>query len=343
MKIQHINQTTCNLKLNKKFQNSHTTYKEKGSIILEIISDSFIGYGEICPLNHFSNETFQEINWGFQGFIESIDNTIDYSLKDLLTLAEIHCADIPSLHFGIDTALYDLQSKKNKVSLSKFLCSKAPDYIKLSSLYTKQKIYNTNTIKYKLGIKTIEEDIKILQLLQRQNKTIKFRLDANRKYSYLEFQEIYKKLNDEIYNIEYFEEPIKTPNIKILKKIKSETKAQIAIDESLYDGSDYKQWMENDLIHTVIIKPSILGGYRKILHLCEIAAKYNIKVIFSSALESGIGNAATIHLAAATQNYQEHGLNIYNFYDSCKQPLYQKDDNTINLKSIVGLGYDRLS
>ena len=341
MKIKNINQIACNLQLNKKFENSSTLYQKKENIIIEIISDSCIGYGEICTLNNFSHETFQEINWGFQAFIASIDNTIEYSLNDLLILADINCAHIPSLHFGIDTALYDMESKKNKLSLSLFLSSKALDSIKLSSLYTKQKKYYTDTIKYKLGINKIEQDIQILKLIQNENINIKFRLDANRKYTFEEFKSLYQKLNN---NIEYFEEPIKNPDTAMLQKIKSEMGVKIAIDESLYDGSDYKKWIKKGLIDTIIIKPSILGGYEKNFNLCEFAKKYNIQVIFSSALESSIGNAATIHLAAITQNNKEHGLNIYNFYDTFKQqPLYQKYDTIVNLKSIVGLGYDRLS
>ena len=341
MKIKNINQIACNLQLNKTFENSSTSYETKENIIIEIISNSCTGYGEVCTLNNFSNETFQEINWGFQAFIESIDHTLEYSLNDLLTLADIHCSHIPSLHFGIDTALYDMESKKNKLSLSLFLSSKALNSIKLSSLYTKQKKYYTDTIKYKLGLNKIEEDIQLLKLIQNENKNIKFRLDANRKYTFLEFKSFCQNLNN---NIEYFEEPIKNPCTAMLQKIKSEIGVKIAIDESLYDGSDYTKWIKQDLIDTIIIKPSILGGYQKNLNLCKLAKKYNIQVVFSSALESSIGNAATIHLAAITQNNKEHGLNIYNFYDTFKQqPLYQKYDTIVNLESIVGLGYDRLS
>ena len=66
------------------------------------------------------------------------------------------------MHFGIDTALYDIESKKNKVSLSKFLSPAAYNKIKFSSLYSKQskKVeYHTKTIKYKLGVQSIDEDI----------------------------------------------------------------------------------------------------------------------------------------------------------------------------------------
>ena len=177
MKIKKIRYNPCSLKLNQKFCNSKTQYSIKENILIEIITDSMSGYGEISPLENFSTETTQEIQWGLEAFIQAIDYDADYSLNDLLILAEIHCNEIPSLHFGIDTALYDIESKKNKVSLSKLLSSRSYDYIKFSSLYSNQskKIqYKTKNIKYKLGIQSIDEDIQVLESIASNNKSIKF-------------------------------------------------------------------------------------------------------------------------------------------------------------------------
>ena len=340
MKIKKIQYNPCSLKLNQKFCNSKTQYSIKENILIEIITGSISGYGEISPLEKFSTETTQEIQWGLEAFIQAIDYDADYSLNDLLILADIHCNEIPSLHFGIDTALYDIESKKNKVSLSKLLSSRSYDYIKFSSLYSNQskKIqYKTKTIKYKLGVQSIDEDMQVLESIANNNKSIKFRFDANRCYTFEEFLEVYKKLK--IFNIDYFEEPIQNPSLEKLKKIKNELDCKIAIDESLYDGSDYNLWINEKIIHAIIIKPSILGGYKKILRLSQMAQKNNLRVILSSSLENHIGNMATIHLAATLENNEEHGLDIYNFYDTViNKSVYQKNTFDINLKSLIGLG-----
>ena len=340
MKIKTIEQTPCTLSLNRIFSNATSQYSTKESILIQIVTDSFSGYGEISPLKKFSTETVQEINWGLQAFIQSIDYNIEYSLSDMLMLADIHCSEIPSLHFGIDTALHDIESKKNKVSLSKFLSSTSFNNVKFSSLYVSQlnrKKYNTDTIKYKLGINSLIEDIQILELISSNNKLLRFRFDANRNYQLEEFRLVYRKL--EKFNIDYFEEPIQNPNVEKLKKIKNELGIKIAIDESLYDGSDYKLWIDKDLINSIIIKPSILGGYKKNFDLCQLAQNNNLKIIFSSSLEGTIGNMSTIHLAATLKNTQEHGLDIYNFYDSfTNNPIYKKNDFYINLESLIGLG-----
>ena len=264
MRIKKIQQTTSVFNLDQKFCNAKTQYSTKENILIEIITDSVSGYGEISPLEKFSTETMQEIHWGLEAFIQSIDYDINYSLNDLLVLAEIHCNQIPSLHFGIDTALYDIESKKNQASLSKFLSSASYDNIKFSSLYSNQsqKVkYHTQTIKYKLGVESINKDIQTLESIANNNKSIKFRLDANRHYTLEKFLEIYKKLK--IFNIDYFEEPIQNPDLEKLKKLKNKFDFKIAIDESLYDGSNYNLWINEGLIDSMIIKPSILGSYKK--------------------------------------------------------------------------------
>ena len=48
---------------------------------------------------------------------------------------------------------------------------------------------------------------------------------------------------------------------------------------------------------------------------------------------------ATIHLAAILENNEEHGLDIYNFYDTfINQPIYEQDAVSVNLESLIGLG-----
>ena len=41
----------------------------------------------------------------------------------------------------------------------------------------------------------------------------------------------------------------------------------------------------------------------------------NINIVLSSSLETGIGNLATIHLAASLNNDLSHGLNIHHFFN----------------------------
>ena len=337
MKIKNIEYNQHQINLKNIFKNNQSEYSHKKSLIIKIFTDEFTGLGEASPLGGFSNETFQEIIWALELFIKSISFNTEYTFNELLDLAKIHCNDTPSLHFAIDTAIYDIEGKRRRLPISKILNSKCNNINFFSDIYMPNESLNeikSNTIKYKLGLNDINTDIKIFNLVN--NKKLKLRLDANQAYSLDQFQKIYFKLSD--YNIEYFEEPIKNIDSNILYKLK---KIPIAIDESIYQNDEYKNWLKDGLIHTIIIKPSIWGSYKKNFDLIKLAKQYNTQIILSTGLENSIGNMAAIHLAAALDNNLEHGLNIHNFYDTfITQPIYNKSDIKINLNNIIGLGFE---
>ena len=337
MRIKNIEYDKYKIKLKSVFKNHNREYFSRKGCIIKIISQSFVGRGEVAPLDGFSKETFQEIIWGLEAFIKAIELNTEYTFNELLNVAEIHCSEIPSLHFAIDTALYDIEGQIRGLSISKILNPKCKNEVHLSDICTtKDQIKNikSNHVKYKLGVNDLNYDIEILNSICEYNQSIKLRLDANQAYTLEEFQYIYKQLSH--LNIEYFEEPINAPNIYKLEQIKN---INIAIDESLYMGNDYQDWIDMRLISSVIIKPSILGSFKKFNNLIEQCNKHNVNIVLSSALENSIGNMATIQLALALDNHIPHGLNIHYFYDHfINQPIYKKTQANIKLDNIIGLG-----
>ena len=341
MKLKKIEYQSCIFDLKQNFSNAKNQYANKEIVIIKIyVSQSLIGYGEASPLQGFSKESFQEIIWGLESFIAGIDFNCDYSIDEFFNLISIHCEKLPSLHFGLDTAMYDLLSKIQETSISKLLSKQNANTVSFSNIYIKKNnipINKNNILKYKLGINNTNEDIKNIKKLLSSNPLIKFRFDANQNYILADFIRIVNELKQ--FEIDYFEEPITKPSNKKLKDLKSELDIKIAIDESLYNGSNYISWIENNLIDIVIIKPSIWGSYKKFFQLSNFCKKHHVKMILSSALENNIGNMATIHLAASINNQLAHGLNIHNFYDNfIYSPMYKENDSHINIENIIGLG-----
>ena len=346
MKIKKIKYSSYKIPLYKKLSNSNHTYSFSNGFIIELLisetnSTKIISaYGDVSPLDKFSNESIQEINWGIESFIAGIDYNVDYKFSELLQLVEIHCTSVPSLHFALDTALYDASGQIQNLPICKIINSNSADVISLSDVYMGQseiELANSNIIKYKLGVKNIQDDVKIINSIVEKNSEVCFRFDANQAYTENDFYKVVDRLQH--INIDYFEEPIKNPSYDSLSEILNQCDVNIAIDESLYNGSNYMNWLEKGLINSVIIKPSIFGGYKKFLNFCLVCNNHNINIILSSALETGIGNLATIHLAASLNNNLFHGLNIHHFFNEFPYvPMYSKNQSTIDLKNIRGLG-----
>ena len=109
MKIKKIRYNPCSPKLNQKFCNSKTQYSIKENILIEIITDSMSGYGEISPLENFSTETTQEIQWGLEAFIQAID--YDFFLRSALLFNEkFHLISEPLVKYRVHA---DQLSHKN--------------------------------------------------------------------------------------------------------------------------------------------------------------------------------------------------------------------------------------
>ena len=335
MKLQYINYEKYNIRLKTTFKNSKTEYINREGLIIYIKSSQFIGKGEAAPLYGFSKETLQDVIWALEAFIESIELNLNYNFKEIIDLVKIHCQDTPSLHFALDTAIYDIKAQKNKCSISEILNPNYNNKVYFSDIYVNNESkINSNHLKYKLGVRNISEDIEILNTIHQEKPFINFRFDANQMFDIIQFQEIYKKLSH--LNIEYFEEPISTPTIHKLSEIQY---ASVALDESIYDYK-VEDWFKKKLIQFAIIKPSIFGGYEQILHFIKKCKKNKVKIIFSSALESTIGNMASIQLAAILNSQLYHGLNIHNFYNQFEIiPKYNENQTVFNLENTIGLGY----
>ena len=81
MKINNIEYNEHQVDLKNIFRNNKTSYSYKKSVIIKIFTDQYVGLGEASPLNGFSNETFQEIIWALELFIESISFNTKYFFR----------------------------------------------------------------------------------------------------------------------------------------------------------------------------------------------------------------------------------------------------------------------
>ena len=333
-KIQSI---PYDISLNKPFQNAKTSIIERSGLIINLFIDDDCGCGESAPLSPYSDESITEISWNLEELKAALKSSSNYMKDDLFDLFELYTRDVPSLHFALDISLYDIIAKKEKISLAQYLNPKNLNEVKFSSIYNGLINKSFKKIKIKFGVKSIEEDVDLLHDLSKEyGDDVQFRIDANQAYSIDDFLYLLNKINT--LNIEYIEEPLAALNIENLNIIKNETDIPIAIDESIFKNN-YKEFSENQLVDYAIIKPSLYGGVKSIIKLVDYFKKYNIEVVFSSSLNTKIGNIANIHLASALELPNHHGLNNYTFFNLGQTQLpYGPNDSAMKINKLIGLG-----
>jgi len=336
MILYNINITSYKIALKQPLKNSQNTYVSKRGFIIKLEMDSYIGYGDVSPLDNFSKENLQQITWAFEEFKISLIKKTNYDKQDFFNLIKIYCEEIPSLHFAIDIAFYDILSQRSSVSIAKYLNASSLDVVKMSSFFIKGFQSKNKYIKIKLLCKSIESDIQILEKVfgNYSSKTL-FRIDFNRGYNLKDAIFMCDFLSQ--FKIEYIEEPLLKMEVNQLKKLKDKTNVKLAIDESIY-SNNFQNLIQSGYIDYAILKPSIYGGVDKILDLNQNLILNNVELVLSSSLENYIGNMAIINLASALKLRAAQGINNFIFYNYNSNLLFNENSQEVNIDNIVGLG-----
>ena len=118
--------------------------------------------------------------------------------------------------------------------------------------------------------------------------------------------------------------------------MKQATVIPLALDETVIEGN-HADLIDSNFIDYIVLKPSLFGSINAIRKFHGYLSENNVELIFSSSLQTKIGNMAEIHLASSLGLCVEHGLNNHKFFKGCDY-LYGKNDHICNLQSVIGLG-----
>lgn len=97
-----------------------------------------------------------------------------------------------------------------------------------------------------------------------------------------------------VYGLEYVEQPVRT--VDELVAVRAAVSVPLAADEAVRLAADPMRVVDTGAVDILVLKPQPMGGVARAL---DLARRCGLPVVVSSALESSIGLAAGIALAAA--------------------------------------------
>lgn len=261
----------------------------------------------------------------------SIDDRPDYEEKLKWVCNHIHLGEealwdklieFPSIQFGVEMAFRSLEAE-TPFLLFPSAFTREEDAIPINGLvwmgeeaYMKQQIEEKlqqgfNCIKLKIGAIDFEKELGLLHFI-RQNFTpqqIEIRVDANGAFS---ADEALNKLNQlSVFQLHSIEQPIRQHQPDAMAALCKQTPFPIALDEELIGilNIENKQALLQKIKpQYIILKPSLVGGYRGTKEWIDIAEKYNIGWWITSALESNIGLSAIAQWTYLQNNPMPQGL-----------------------------------
>lgn len=275
----------------------------------------------------------------------SCDDVPDYEEKLQWTCANINLGkeklwkaliEFPSIQFGVEQAFLSLGSG-SPFELFPSDFTKKGSQIPINGLiwmgdepFMHQQIQKKleegfRCIKMKIGAINFDQEIEILKSIRNtySKEQIELRVDANGAFSEVEALEKLRILSR--LNIHSIEQPIKQGNISQMKRLCNDTTIPIALDEELIGISEPTKKEELLKIirpQYIILKPSLVGGFKGSMEWITLAEKYNIGWWVTSALESNIGLNAIAQWTFTLNNPLPQGLGTGSlFTNNLKSPL----------------------
>ena len=254
----------------------------------------------------------------YEDKLKWVCNNIELGL-DILLAKTIH---FPSIQIGLEQAFLSLQSTSPfKLFVSNFTESnKAIDINGLIWMgdrefmndQIKEKIaLGFRCLKMKIGAIDFATEIQLLASIRKEFSIndIELRVDANGAFKPSEALEKLKILSN--YDLHSIEQPIHQGNYQEMALLCEKTPLPIALDEELigvFNVTKRTKMLQIIKPQYIILKPSLVGGFKESLEWIELAKESGIGWWVTSALESNVGLNAIAQWTATLKNSLPQGL-----------------------------------
>ena len=293
MKITH---RTYNLKLKHPFTISRETHTIQPSLIVELQSDGYIGFGEATS-NPYYKITVDSMKHNLEKIIPFIESVTNETPEEFWQKAYVFLKNDMFALCALDMAYTDLYARKQGKKLYEYWGYSTENNPKtdytigidtIEKMVSKMKELPWPIYKIKLGTK---EDIAIVTELRKHTNAI-FRIDANCGWT------VPEALNNAIelkkLGVEFLEQPLKADNWEGHKELFENSVLPVIADESCIVEEDVAKCQHH--FHGVNVKLVKCGGLTPARRMIAQAKKLGMKTMVGCMTESTVGISAIAHL-----------------------------------------------
>ena len=277
---------------------SRGVYKERKSWFVHVSNGSVVGTGECAPLPDLSCDARPDYAEVLRSFCDELEQTGEVPYEEM--------RDYPSMLFGLETALLDVESKEKngKGVLFDTAFSRGEIGIPINGLVwmgsydemlqrMEQKLeQGFRCVKLKIGAIDFEQELDLIKRIRDRFSfhEVELRVDANGAFK--PDEALYKLELLSQYAIHSIEQPIKAGQWGYMAQLCRESPLPIALDEELIGVND--QEMKSHMLNIIkpryiVLKPSLHGGMMGCREWIDSAKEKGIGSWITSALESNVG------------------------------------------------------
>lgn len=310
---------------------SRGTFTEKETWLIRATKageESVVGWGEASPLKGLSMDYSADYGKKLRLVLDHLEG-LEIPAEQLLDFIAVNTpADMPSLRFGIETALMDV-SNMGGFNLFPGAFREGKQRIPINGLvwmgdkaFMQKQIEEKlkagfNTIKMKIGAIDFETEIQLLESLREEYgpDELTLRVDANGAFA--EADVVDKLTTLAALGIHSIEQPVKPGQSDLMFDLCHAELLPIALDEELIGVNALKEkraLLEAIQPQYIILKPSLLGGIKSCEEWIALAESLDIGWWMTSMLESNIGLNAIAQFTAKYTPELPQGLGTGQLY-----------------------------
>ncbi len=328
----------------------------EGLIVCGYADSGRVGYGEIAPWPGLSSESLARATSAAEQLLSKLPGeSLPQSLSETTELLDSASTrfELPSsTRFGFELMLADLASRAAALPLCDWLSTSVCKSLPINAFLTgeteeiveqvDQKLgAGFQTFKLKLLGVDLQADLDRVRTVRTQlGSGPKLRLDANRGFTFDQALHLCDELTQ--FDIEYVEEPLCESDLEHLPELVAQTGIDIALDETVTNRQLWETLLQSGAVKIVVLKPMLVDGLAGALELAGLARSCGAKVVITTMVESGIGTAGCLHLAAALgEDEMAHGLDTLSLLqDDLLAQRLSSSDGRMNVPTESGLGVE---
>jgi len=282
-------------------------------------SDGTTGIGEASPLPGYSPDSADAVGHELRPLVDApvLADPLASPFELLDAVFSTHPLRCPSACFALETALLDWLGRNREQPIHRLVGGdgeRGPipiaDLVSSSDSSTWRPIVDglvaegATHVKLKIG-GDLEREIEALSEIRHAHPALALRLDGNRRIPIEELQRHAGSL--EALTLELLEEPVASHDWLAALDLP----LPFSLDETLRERSLAGTLLDTGRIRAVVLKPTVLGGFRACLDAAEYAAARGAHPLVSHTFDGPIARAAAAELALALQTPLGAGLGAH--------------------------------
>ena len=351
MKLEAVELIRMNVPLKSAFRTSFSSVNLHQVVWVHAITDQGEGWAE-CGANERPDYS-SEFHNGAATVLK------EFFLPDLFALNNELSAEAvgPTLEWAkghrmakaaIETALLDAQLRHQGISFAKYLGAtkdRVPAGVSVGIMDSLDELMKfvegylaDGYLRIKLKIEPGWDYQPVKLVRETFGPDLLLQVDANTAYTRNDF-DLLKRLDE--FNLLLIEQPINEEDILGHAKLADYIETPVCLDESIVSADIARDAIELGAAEIINIKPSRVGGYLESKRIHDVSAAAGIPVWCGGMLETGIGRAANLALAALP-NFKLPGdtsASARYFETDVTEPFVLVDGH-VNVPTGPGIGVD---